>query len=52
MYAKEWGGQVKFTHKKRVTEKVSDPRFSHFVAPLPVINEHSPNLVHDIVKVL
>ena len=44
------GWVVKFYLRKGEAQKVLDLRFSHFVAPFPVINDHSLMLVYDLCK--
>ena len=45
------GVSKKFYSVLRGAQKVSDPQFSHFVAPLPVINDHSlTSLDHHIIS--
>ena len=42
------GGAKSFTLSLGGAQKVSDPRFSHFVAPLLVINDESLISVEDL----
>ena len=50
---KRGGGGTKFypVLKRGGPQKVSDPQFSHFVAPLPVINDQSLILVGQLTPV-